>query len=73
MQTLFIFIGLISVIVFIASTVMIYSYLKDRGEKVSFLWIRVLMISYASPQNHLDCPAGKGNCVICSDHFILCA
>lgn len=47
MQTVFIFIGLISVIVFIVSTIMICSYLKDRGEKVSFLWIRVLMISYA--------------------------
>jgi len=27
---------------------MIYSYLKNRGENVSFIWLRLFMISYAS-------------------------
>jgi len=47
MQNLFISLGILSVIVYIVSTVMIYGYLKDKGEKVSFLWLRLFMISYA--------------------------
>ena len=48
MQNLFISIGILSVIVYVVSTLMIYSYLKDKGEKVSFLWLRLFMISYAN-------------------------
>jgi len=48
MQTLFGFLGLLSVIVYVISTMAIYSYLKDKGEKVSFLWLRIFMISYAN-------------------------
>ena len=48
MENLFISIGILSVIVYVVSTIMIYSYLKDKGEKVSFLWLRLYMISYAN-------------------------
>jgi len=48
MQNFFISIGILSVIVYVVSTVMIYGHLKDRGEKVSFLWLRLFMISYAN-------------------------
>ena len=48
MQILFISIGILSIIVYVVSTVMIFSHLKDRGEKVSFLWLRLYMISYAN-------------------------
>ena len=48
MENLFISIGILSVIVYVVSTLMIYSYLKDKGEKVSFLWLRLFMISYAN-------------------------
>lgn len=48
MQKVFIFIGLISVIVYIVSTIMMCSYLKDRGEKVSFLWLRLFIFSYVN-------------------------
>jgi len=48
MQNLFISIGILSVIVYVVSTVMIFGHLKDRGEKVSFLWLRLYMISYAN-------------------------
>jgi len=40
-------VGIISGFVFVASTIMIADYLKRAGEKVSFLWLRVLMIKYA--------------------------
>ena len=48
MEAIFIFLGILSVIIFIVTTIMIYSYLKDKGEKVSFLWLRLFMISYAN-------------------------
>ena len=48
MENLFISIGILSVIVYVVSTLMMYSYLKDKGEKVSFLWLRLYMISYAN-------------------------
>jgi len=48
MEIIFIFLGILSVIIFIVTTIMIYSYLKDKGEKVSFLWLRLFMISYAN-------------------------
>ena len=48
MQTLFITTGILSILAYIVSTVMIYSYLKDRGENVSFLWLRLFMISNAN-------------------------
>ena len=48
MENIFISIGILSVIVYVVSTLMMYSYLKDKGEKVSFLWLRLYMISYAN-------------------------
>jgi len=48
MQYLLISTGILSVIVFVVSSVMIYGQLKDRGEKVSFLWLRLYIISYAN-------------------------
>ncbi len=48
MQNLLISIRILSVLVYVVSTLMIYSYLKDKGEKVSFLWLRLFMISYAN-------------------------
>ena len=48
MENLFISIGILSVIVYVVSTLMMYSYLKDKGEKVSFLWLRLYMISYTN-------------------------
>ena len=48
MENLFISIGILSVIVYVVSTLMMYSYLKDKGEKVSFIWLRLYMISYAN-------------------------
>ena len=53
MENLFISIGILSVIVYVVSTLMMYSYLKDKGEKVSFLWLRLFMISYASKYKRL--------------------
>jgi hypothetical protein len=47
-QNFFISIGIISVIVYVVSTIMIYGYLKAKGEKVSFIWLRLFMISYAN-------------------------
>jgi len=41
-------IAALSIVIFTISTIMIYSYLKDRGENVSFIWLRLFMISYAS-------------------------
>jgi phosphotriesterase-related protein len=48
MENLFISIGILFVIVYVFSSLMIYSYLKDKGEKVSILWLRPIMISYAN-------------------------
>ena len=48
MRNLFIAIGILSVLVYVVSTVMIYGYLKEKGEKVSFIWLRLFMISYAN-------------------------
>jgi len=53
METIFISLGILSVLVFIVTTMMIYSYLKDKGKKVSFLWIRLFMISYANKYKKL--------------------
>lgn len=53
MQNLFGFIGILSVIVYVVSTVMIYVHLKNKGEKVSFLWLRFFMISYAEKYKKL--------------------
>ena len=48
MDTLFSLIGVLAIIIFIISTMMIYSYLKRRGEKVSFLWLRLFIFSYVN-------------------------
>ena len=39
---------LIFSIIFVVVTILIYDYLKKRGEKVSFLFLRIFMISYAN-------------------------
>ena len=48
MQAYFISIAVLAIIIYINATVMIYDYLKKRGEEVSFLFLRLFMISYAS-------------------------
>ena len=53
MQNLFIPIGILSLIIYIVSTLLIYSYLKDKGEKVSLIWLRLFMISYANKYKKL--------------------
>jgi len=52
-QILLILLGIIAVAVYVVSTVMIYRCLEGRGEKVSFLWIRFFMISYANRYKNL--------------------
>ena len=41
-------IGIIAIIIFIISTMMVYGYLEKRGEKVSFLWLRLYIFSYVN-------------------------
>ena len=36
------------IVLYIISTMLIFNYLKKKGEKVSFLWLRLFMISYAN-------------------------
>jgi len=48
LDTLFSSIGIVAVIIFIISTMMIYSYLERRGEKLSFIWLRLYIFSYVS-------------------------
>ena len=44
---------LVFLIVFIVSTMMIFDYLKNKGEKVNFFLIRLFMISYADKYKQL--------------------
>ncbi len=53
MATTLIIIAAISVVLYITSTIMIYDYLKKAGEKVSFLWLRLFMISNTSKYKKL--------------------
>jgi len=53
MQTLFGLLGFLFVIVYIVSTIAIYTYLKEKGEKASFLWLRIFMITYAHKYKRL--------------------
>ena len=48
MESIFFYLIILFVVVFVASTIMIYNYLKNNGEEVSFLWLRLKMISYAN-------------------------
>ena len=48
LETLFSAFGIIAIIIFIIATMMIYSYLERRGEKLSFIWLRLLIFSYVN-------------------------
>ncbi|MEN8223126.1 MAG: hypothetical protein ABFR36_07680 [Acidobacteriota bacterium] len=48
MGSLLMIIGIISGFVFVISAILIYEYLKKAGEKVSFIWLKILMIKYAN-------------------------
>ena len=48
LDTLLSSIGIIAIIIFIISTMMIYSYLEKKGEKLSFIWLRLFIFSYVS-------------------------
>lgn len=54
MASTLIVIAAISVVLYIASTIMIYDYLKIAGEKVSFLWLRMFMIKNAGRYKELS-------------------
>lgn len=42
-------IGIVSIVVFTWSTIMIYSYLRKKGEKIeSFIFIRLFIFQYVS-------------------------
>lgn len=53
MATTLIIIAAISVVLYVASTIMIYEYLRKAGEKVSFLWLRMFMIKNAGRYKEL--------------------
>lgn len=46
-QTILLLIGLLGAATFAITTIMIYGYLKERGEVASFIWLRIFMIAYA--------------------------
>lgn len=48
MGSIFLYLIILFAVVFVVTTIMIYSYLKTNGENVSFLWLRLKMISYAN-------------------------
>lgn len=45
--------AILSVGVFVTSTMLIFAYLKSKNEDVSFLWIRLFMIAYANKYKRL--------------------
>ena len=47
MENVLIAIAIIGVTVYVVSSMMMVDYLKKRGEKINFLWIRLLIFSYA--------------------------
>jgi hypothetical protein len=47
METACIVLAVISLITYIVATMMIYDFLKKRGKNVSFVFLRLFMISYA--------------------------
>ncbi len=47
MQSIYLTMMLFFALVFVITTMMIATYLRKRGEKVQFLWIKLMMISYA--------------------------
>jgi hypothetical protein len=53
MNTLIYLSGAIFIIIFVVSSIMIYNYLKNRGEKVNFLLLRLMLLSYASKYREL--------------------
>ena len=40
-MNIFLFLAIFFILIYILSTVMIYSYLKEKGERVNFLLIRL--------------------------------
>ena len=48
MNTILISFVLIFAVVFIISSILIYNYLKKRGENIHFIWLRFQMISNAN-------------------------
>ncbi|MEA1896855.1 MAG: hypothetical protein U9N53_04250 [Bacteroidota bacterium] len=48
MDTIFILLALVFVCIFVTSSILIFNYLKKRGEKIHFIWLRFQMIPNAS-------------------------
>lgn len=46
-------IAIIGVTVFVVSSLMMVDYLKKRGEKISFIWIRLFIFAYADKYRKL--------------------
>ncbi|KAA3641627.1 MAG: hypothetical protein DWQ02_00220 [Bacteroidetes bacterium] len=47
MQSIYLTMMLLFALIFVVTTMMIATFLRKRGEKVQFLWIKLMMISYA--------------------------
>ncbi len=47
MQSVYLSMMLFFALIFVITTMMIAVFLRKRGEKVQFLWIKLMMISYA--------------------------
>jgi len=50
---IFLFLAGFFIIVYIIATIMIYSYLKEKGERVNFLLIRLMIFSYVNRYKEL--------------------
>lgn len=48
MESFFLYLMIFFAMIFVVATIMIFDFLKKNGEKVSFFWIRLKMISYAN-------------------------
>ena len=48
MDTIFILLALVFVCIFVISSILIFNYLKKRGENIYFVWLRFQMISNAN-------------------------
>ena len=46
MKELFVTIAIISLVIYVVSSMMIISYLRDKGVKINFIWLRLLIIKY---------------------------
>ncbi|MEE4177886.1 MAG: hypothetical protein V2I46_10285 [Bacteroides sp.] len=47
MENVLIVIAIIGVTVYVVSSMMMVDYLKKRGEKINYIWIRLFLFSYA--------------------------